>query len=471
MCKRLKAAKPCYLCKLNFYVLIQAVQLLLSLSILILFHEGGHFIAARMFKTRVEKFYLFFDFLFPLPGLLNFSLFKKKIGDTEYGLGWFPLGGYVQISGMIDESLDVEAMKKPAEPWEFRSKPAWQRLIIMLGGIIVNIILAFVIYGFVLFVWGEDKTVLKSFKNGVAASESAQALGFKSGDKLISVDGKEYVYYEEFVSKLLSAKKVTVEREGQIKSFDLPVDLIDRLAKREKQSLMGVRRPFVIDGTTKGTKNEKIIFKPGDKIVGINDSIKLEYVDEFLLHAQKFKNKYIKLNVLRSGAEASINDVYVDSIGRTYLEIKQPTESELKNYVEVIHFDYGFFKSFGVGAIKCWEAVVMQVEQLGMMFRPSTGAYKHMGGFISIGKVFPKEWIWEDFWKMTALISMMLAFMNLLPIPALDGGHVLFTLWEMITGKAPSVKFLTYAQYVGMAFLLLLMLYANGNDIVKLFTK
>jgi len=451
--------------------LIQAGQLLLSLSILIAFHEGGHFIAARIFKTRVEKFYLFFDFLFPLPGLLNFSLFKKKIGDTEYGLGWFPLGGYVQISGMIDESLDTEAMKKPAEPWEFRSKPAWQRLIIMLGGIIVNVVLAFVIYGFVLFTWGEDKTVLTSFKNGIAASESAQALGFKSGDKLISVDGVEYKYYEEFVSKLLSAKQVTVERDGQIKKFNLPVDLIDRLAKKEKQSLMGVRRPFVVDGTSKGTKNEKVAIKSGDKIVGINDSIKLEYIDEFLSNTQKFKNKNINLNVIRNGTETTITNVYVDSIGRTYLEIKPISDAELKNYVEIIHFDYGFFKSFGVGAVKCWEAVVMQVEQLGLMFKPSTGAYKHMGGFISIGKVFNKEWIWEDFWKMTALISMMLAFMNLLPIPALDGGHVLFTLWEMITRRAPSVKFLTYAQYVGMAFLLLLMLYANGNDIVKLFTK
>lgn len=451
--------------------MIQAGQLLLSLSILIAFHEGGHFIAARIFKTRVEKFYLFFDFLFPLPGVLNFALFKKKIGDTEYGLGWFPLGGYVQISGMIDESLDTEAMKKPAEPWEFRSKPAWQRLIIMLGGIIVNVILAFVIYGFVLFTWGEDKTVMSSFKGGVAAGEIAQSLGFKSGDKLISVDGQKFVYYEEFIGKLFTAKEVQVEREGVVKTIKLPIDLIDKVAKKERQALMSVRMPFVIVAPEKGSKNEKTSYKENDKVVGINDSIRFEYTDQFLLHAQKFKNKEIKLNVIRGGTETVIEKVYIDSIGRSYFELKRPTKEELKTLLKIDHFEYGFFQSFGVGAVKCWEAVVMQVEQLKLMFTPSTGAYKHMGGFISIGKVFPKEWIWEDFWKMTALISMMLAFMNLLPIPALDGGHVLFTLWEIITRRAPSVKFLTYAQYVGMAFLLLLMLYANGNDIVGLFTK
>lgn len=443
----------------------------MSLSILIAFHEGGHFIAARIFKTRVEKFYLFFDFLFPLPGVLNFALFKKKIGDTEYGLGWFPLGGYVQISGMIDESLDTEAMKKPAEPWEFRSKPAWQRLIIMLGGIIVNVILAFVIYGFVLFTWGEDKTVMSSFKGGVAAGEIAQSLGFKSGDKLISVDGQKFVYYEEFIGKLFTAKEVQVEREGVVKTIKLPIDLIDKVAKKERQALMSVRMPFVIVAPEKGSKNEKTSYKANDKVVGINDSIRFEYTDQFLLHAQKFKNKEIKLNVIRGGTETVIEKVYIDSIGRSYFELKRPTKEELKTLLKIDHFEYGFFQSFGVGAVKCWEAVVMQVEQLKLMFTPSTGAYKHMGGFISIGKVFPKEWIWEDFWKMTALISMMLAFMNLLPIPALDGGHVLFTLWEIITRRAPSVKFLTYAQYVGMAFLLLLMLYANGNDIVGLFTK
>jgi regulator of sigma E protease len=451
--------------------LIQAGQLLLSLSILIAFHEGGHFIAARIFKTRVEKFYLFFDFLFPLPGVLNFALFKKKIGDTEYGLGWFPLGGYVQISGMIDESLDTEAMKKPAEPWEFRSKPAWQRLIIMLGGIIVNVILAFVIYGFVLFTWGEDKTVMSSFKGGVAAGEIAQSLGFKSGDKLVSVDGQKFVYYEEFIGKLFTAKEVQVEREGMIQTIKLPIDLIDKVAKKERQALMSVRMPFVIVAPEKGSKNEKTSYKANDKVVGINDSIRFEYTDQFLLHAQKFKNKEIKLNVIRGGTETVIEKVYIDSIGRSYFELKRPTKEELKTLLKIDHFEYGFFQSFGVGAVKCWEAVVMQVDQLKLMFTPSTGAYKHMGGFISIGKVFPKEWIWEDFWKMTALISMMLAFMNLLPIPALDGGHVLFTLWEIITRRAPSVKFLTYAQYVGMAFLLLLMLYANGNDIVGLFTK
>lgn len=452
--------------------MIQAVQLLLSLSILILFHEGGHFIAARMFKTRVEKFYLFFDFLFPLPGLLNFSLFKKKIGDTEYRLGWFPLGGYVQISGMIDESLDVEAMKKPAEPWEFRSKPAWQRLIIMLGGIIVNILLAFLIYAMVLFAWGEDKLPMSELKNGIAADSLAQNLGFKTGDKIVSVNGESVAYYDNLMAKVISAQTVVVEREGKSTTINLPVDLIDKLAKNERAGLLQVRVPFVIGAVQDTSINAKAGLKKFDKVIAVNDSLSMPYHDQIKSYIKSHKGETISLTVVRGGAEVKIPDVKISSEGNLEVELVNTfKELDSLNIMKLEHTSYGFFASFPAGVKKTWNTLKFYVEQFKLMLSPSTGGYKHMGGFISMGKIFQNEWDWEGFWNRTAFISIVLAFMNLLPIPALDGGHVLFTLWEMITRRAPSVKFLTYAQYVGMAFLLLLMLYANGNDIVKIFSK
>lgn len=452
--------------------MIQAVQLLLSLSILILFHEGGHFIAARIFKTRVEKFYLFFDFLFPLPGLLNFSLFKKKIGDTEYGLGWFPLGGYVQISGMIDESLDTEAMKKPAEPWEFRSKPAWQRLIIMLGGIIVNILLAFIIYAMVLFAWGEDKLPMSELKNGIQADSLAQNLGFKTGDKIISVNGESVDYYDNLMAKVISAQTVVVERDGRNTTINLPVDLIDRLAKNERAGLLQVRVPFVIGAVPDTSLNIKGGLKTFDKVIAVNDTLSMPYFDQIKSYIKSHKGETISLTVVRGGAEVKLPEIKISNEGNLEVELVNTfKELDSLNIMKLEHTSYGFFASFPAGVKKTWNTLKFYVEQFKLMLSPSTGGYKHMGGFISMGKIFQNEWDWQGFWNRTAFISIVLAFMNLLPIPALDGGHVLFTLWEMITRRAPSVKFLTYAQYVGMAFLLLLMLYANGNDIVKLFTK
>lgn len=452
--------------------MIQAAQLILSLSILIAFHEGGHFIAARIFKTRVEKFYLFFDFLFPLPGVLNFALFKKKIGDTEYGLGWFPLGGYVQISGMIDESLDTEAMKKPAEPWEFRSKPAWQRLIIMLGGIIVNILLAFFIYAMVLFAWGEDKLPMSELKSGIQADSLAQNLGFKTGDKIITVNGEPVAYYDNLMAKVISAQTVVVEREGRNTTINLPVDLIDKLAKSERMGLLQVRVPFVIGEVQDTSINAKVGLKQFDKVVAVNDSLLMPYHDQIKSYIKSHKGETISLTVLRKGNEVKLPGVKISSEGNLEVElINTFKELDSLKIMKLEHTSYGFFASFPAGVKKTWNTLKFYVEQFKLMLSPSTGGYKHMGGFISMGKIFQNEWDWEGFWNRTAFISIVLAFMNLLPIPALDGGHVLFTLWEIITRRAPSVKFLTYAQYVGMAFLLLLMLYANGNDIVKLFTK
>ncbi|MDP2386069.1 MAG: RIP metalloprotease RseP [Bacteroidota bacterium] len=448
----------------------QALQLILSLSILIAFHEGGHFIAARIFKTRVEKFYLFFDFLFPLPGVLNFSLFKKKIGDTEYGLGWFPLGGYVQISGMIDESLDTEAMKKPAEPWEFRSKPAWQRLIIMLGGIIVNVLLAFFIYAMVLFAWGEDKLPMNQLKDGIAVDSLARNLGFKTGDKIISVEGQEIVYFNDLLAKTISAKTVVIERDGKQQTINLPVDLLDKIAKNERAGLIQPRIPFVIDYMNDTLLNSKAGFQRFDKVIAFNDSNKITYFDEWKSSIKGLKNQTISVTVERNGKPVVIPNVKVSAEGSTELDfITSFKQLDSLNAFRLEHTSYGFFASFPAGVKKTWNTLQFYIDQFKLILSPSTGGYKHVGGFISMGKIFESEWDWQGFWSRTAFISIILAFMNLLPIPALDGGHVLFTLWEMITRRAPSVKFLTYAQYVGMAFLLLLMVYANGNDIIKLF--
>ena len=450
--------------------MIQAIQLLLSLSILILFHEGGHFIAARMFKTRVEKFYLFFDFLFPLPSLLNFSLFKKKIGDTEYGLGWFPLGGYVQISGMVDESLDLETLKKPAEPWEFRSKPAWQRLIIMLGGIIVNILLAFFIYALVLFAWGEDKIPMSNLKNGIVADSLAQEFGFKTGDKIISVDGEQIDYYDNLMMKVITGKQVLIEREGKQLTIDLPIDLIDKIASNERAGLLQFRIPFLISEVPDTSINAKAGLKKYDQVLAINDTLPMQFHDEVKSFIKSHKGETVSLTVLRANEKLKINDVKISSEGNLeILLVNTYKELDSLGIFKLQHKDFGFFASIPAGISKTWNVLGSYIDQFKLILSPSTGGYKHMGGFISMGKIFQDEWDWQGFWNRTAFISVILAFMNLLPIPGLDGGHVLFTLWEMVTRKAPSVKFLTYAQYVGMAFLLLLMIYANGNDIVKLF--
>jgi regulator of sigma E protease len=450
--------------------LIQAIQLLLSLSILILFHEGGHFIAARIFKTRVEKFYLFFDFLFPLPSLLNFSLFKKKVGDTEYGLGWFPLGGYVQISGMVDESLDLETLKKPAEPWEFRSKPAWQRLIIMLGGIIVNILLAFFIYAMVLFAWGEDKIPMSNLKNGIVADSLAQEFGFKTGDKIISVDGEQIEYYDNLMTKVITGKQVLIERDGKQKTIDLPIDLIDQLASNERAGLLQSRIPFLISEIPDTSINFKAGLKKYDQVLAINDSLPMQFHDEVKAFIKTHKGETVSLTVLRANETVKIDDVKISSEGNfEILLVNSFKELDSLGIFKLQHNDFGFFASIPAGISKTWNVLGSYIDQFKLILSPSTGGYKHMGGFISMGKIFQDEWDWQGFWNRTAFISVILAFMNLLPIPGLDGGHVLFTLWEMVTRKAPSVKFLTYAQYVGMAFLLLLMIYANGNDIIKLF--
>jgi regulator of sigma E protease len=371
---------------------------------------------------------------------------------------------------MIDESMDTEAMKKPAEPWEFRSKPAWQRLIIMLGGIIVNVLLAFLIYAMVLFTWGEDKLPMNQLKNGIAVDSLGHALGFENGDKIVAIDGKVPEYYNEVLPRVLTANEVLVVRNGKAQNIKMPVDLIDKLAKNERQGLLAARAPFFIDYIDTSSANVGAGFKHFDKIVGINDSMPVRFIDDWHALGKTLKNQTITVNVLRDGKPERIKNVKVNAEGRLGIaQVVEYDSLQKLGFFKIKHFSYGFFASFPAGVRETWNKLNFYIDQFKLILKPSTGGYKHVGGFISMGKIFGSEWNWKDFWNRTAFISVILAFMNLLPIPALDGGHVLFTLWEMITRRAPSVKFLTYAQYVGMAFLLLLMVYANGNDIVKLF--
>ena len=449
---------------------INIAQFITSLGLLILLHEFGHFITARMFKIRVDKFYMFFDFLFPLPGVLNFALFKKKVGDTEYGIGWFPMGGYVQIAGMIDESLDTEQMNKPAEPWEFRAHPAWQRLIVMLGGIIVNVLLAFLIYAMILFTWGEKKIPMTELKDGISCMDSlGTSVGFKTGDKIISVDNKPIHYFNDLKIEILLGHTVQIDRNGEKVEIKLPQDFVDQIATNEKFFFIDIRRPAFFQFSPESV-NKNVDIKANDRIIGINDSIKITYYDEFLTQLKQFKNQSVVLNVERNNQIIKV-PVQVNQnsmVGAVLVDVPEE-DLEKMGIVSIERKKYGFFESFPAGVAMTFDKLNFYVRQFKMIFTPSTGGYKHIGGFKSMAKMFGDEWIWEDFWTRTAFLSVVLAFMNLLPIPALDGGHVVFTLYEMITRRAPSVKVLTYAQYVGMALLLFLMLYANLNDFVHFF--
>lgn len=452
---------------------INIAQFITSLGLLILLHEFGHFITARMFKIRVDKFYLFFDFLFPLPGFLNFAIFKKKIGDTEYGLGWFPMGGYVQIAGMIDENLDTEQMNKPAEPWEFRAHPAWQRLIVMLGGIIVNVLLAFIIYAMVLFTWGEEKVPMSSLKDGIECSDSlGQAVGFRSGDKIISVDGKPVKYLDDLRIEILLGHKIQIDRNGEKVEVVLPKNFIDQIATSEKFGFGNPRSPAMFIEYSEGSINKNAGLKEGDKIVGINDSVKITFKDELVAYLKKNPGQTLNLNIVRNGLALAL-PVKVNASGQMEARIGVKTFGDLASIGAMTYETktFGFFESFPAGVAMTFDKLDFYVRQFKLIFTPSTGGYKHIGGFKSMAKMFGDKWIWEDFWNRTAFLSIVLAFMNLLPIPALDGGHVVFTLYEMITRRAPSVKVLTYAQYIGMGLLLILMLYANLNDFLHFFKK
>jgi regulator of sigma E protease len=431
-------------------VLIQVLQFLLSLSILIVLHELGHFIPAKLFKTRVEKFYLFFD-----PW---FSLFKFKKGETEYGIGWLPLGGYVKISGMVDESMDKEQMKLPPQPWEFRSKPAWQRLIIMIGGVTVNVILGILIYAMIFNVWGKEYLPTENVKYGIAVDSVGYKIGLRNGDKILSVDNRNVASFNRLPLEIIleKAKTIQVERDG--KKLDVPVaeDDLSRIIKAKK-SFITPRLLAIVDTVIPNTPAEKAGLRKNDRLIGI-DTVSITYFNDFIGVISKMKSKDIQLKVLRN------NDTLV-------LPAKTTEQGTLGFAIKIDQFEirkeeYTLLEAFPAGIKEGYETILMQIKQFSVIFTVKD-AHQSVGGFWTMIKVQDTDWNWRQFWHFTALISIALAFMNILPIPALDGGHVMFLLYEVITGRKPNEKFLEYAQYVGMFLLLALLLYANGNDIFR----
>lgn len=441
---------------------LKAAQLLLSLSILVVLHEFGHYITAKWFKCRVEKFYLFFD-----PW---FAVFKKKIGETEYGVGWLPLGGYVKISGMVDESMDKDQLKLPPQPYEFRSKPAWQRLIIMLGGVTVNILLAFIIYAGILMVWGEKKVPVDSLKYGIAFNDPIfKDLGFKNGDKIVSVDGKPVDEYSNILKKLIVVdSSVSVIRDGQPMNLPMPVDLIGKLVEKKKQSegpMISPRVPVIVTLVSDSGSAKKAGLLSGDQILMV-DSTTTEFYDVFsAFMSTKKENDQVLLTVKRKDSNVVIPITLMANAKVGFMTPSTPEEYDSLGIYKYSVKKYGFFEALPAGVMRAGNELKFYIDQFKKILSPETGAYKGVGGFKAMGSVFSGNgWDWEHFWTITAFFSIVLAFMNLLPIPALDGGHVLFTLGEIITGRKPSDKFLEYAQVVGMVLLLALMLYANGND-------
>ncbi|MBE9489240.1 MAG: RIP metalloprotease RseP [Bacteroidetes bacterium] len=442
---------------------IKISQFLLSLSLLIVLHELGHFIPAKIFKTRVEKFYLFFD--------IKYSLFKKKIGDTVYGIGWLPLGGYVKISGMIDESMDKEQMAKPPKPWEFRSKPTWQRLIIMLGGVTVNFILAYFIYVFLSFSYGDTDLPSKSLKDGYWIENPLLLdLGFKTGDKIIEINDVGINTHSELFKHLIGAESFLINRDGVNKKIELPKDFLGQLSSRGSKSLFKLRVPFMIGAVADSSLNKSVDLNQGDIILSINNE-ELRYFDQFSSRVQGLKGQTIEAEILR-GNDILKRELKINARGKFGIyPASNPKRFEELGYFETTHKDYAFIESFGAGANKFKEKMGSYWEQLEKIFSPETGAYKGVGGFKAIFDIFPATWSWPDFWNLTAFLSIMLGVLNLLPIPALDGGHVMFLLYEMVSGRKPSDKFLEYAQMVGFFILIALVLFANGNDIFKAIFK
>lgn len=451
--------------------LIMTAQLLLSLSILIVVHEWGHFFAARTFNIKVEKFYLFFDFLFPMANVANFALFKKKKGDTEYGIGWFPLGGYVKIAGMVDESMDKEQMKQPAQPWEFRSKPAWQRLIVMLGGIIVNVIVGIIIFiGMTYFIG--DRFILNEYVNthgGVQALELAQKLGLQTGDKIIKINGKPFEYFDDIthMDVLLGHQaSYTVLRGDREVEISIPNDFVENFNRKEAlTTFLLPRRRVIIDEVQKDSIASKINLQHGDEIVEVEGKSIL-YHDELRYAIDHRTGDSLSFKVKRG---ETIIPFKVNFKGHVNMGFAMPPYLVPPEGEKAIHYSLGSAVALGPG--RAFDVITMQVKAFGKMLRREISVKNSLSGPIGMAKMYGGKWDWERFWRMTGLLSMVLAFMNLLPIPGLDGGYVVFLLYEMVTGKEPSEKVFENSIRVGMALLLLLMVFVFYNDIAKLFVK
>jgi len=436
---------------------VKTAQFILSFSILVVLHELGHFIPARLFGTRVEKFYLFFN-----PG---FSLWKKKIGDTEYGIGWIPFGGYVKISGMIDESMDKEQLKKEPESWELRSKPAYQRLIVMLGGVIVNVVLAIVIFIGIGWYWGDDYLPAKNVTYGVHASTLAKQMGVQDGDIIVSVDKKELENFDALESKLILTNPTTLEvqRGDSIISLNIPPNLATSLAKFKKSDPFVIPRiPVIIDSVGSSAVVLEGAFNKNDTLLKINNtSIRYQY--EFIEVKQKYADSIVMVTSKR-GNDTVYTKALINGSGQIGLFVKLPYA-----LFKTVHKEFTFFQAIPEGVNRCYTTLDNYIQGIKQIFTGKVNANDSLGSLISIGNTFPAAWDWERFWTLTAIFSIILAFMNVLPIPALDGGHALFIIVEMITGRKPGDKFMEYAQVVGMMLMLGLMLYALGLDFWRLF--
>ena len=440
--------------------LVKALQLILSLSILVLVHEFGHFIFARIFKVRVEKFYLFFD-----PWFSIFK-FKPKNSDTEYGVGWLPLGGYCKISGMIDESMDKEAMAQPPKPYEFRSKPAGQRLMIMVAGVLFNFLLALFIYSMVLFTWGDTFLPLKNVKAGMDYSETFHNVGFQDGDILLKADDTELERFgEDCFRRVLNAQTVTVLRGGVETVIPIPEDMAQRVM-RDKKGFASYRFPMVVRelGKTESGESPAAVagLQPGDSIVSINGIVTPSFYEVGEVLAQN-KDKDVLVGFYRAGIPQTLT-LHTDTAGKMGIYSVSPFDM-----YQTVTRKYGFFESFPAGVMLGVNTLKGYVSDMKYVFTKEGAS--SLGGFGTIGSLFPAEWDWHSFWMKTAFLSIILAFMNILPIPALDGGHAMFLLYEVIARRKPSDKFLEYAQVTGMFLLFALLIYANGNDIFRFFFK
>ncbi|MBR4468564.1 MAG: RIP metalloprotease RseP [Bacteroidales bacterium] len=489
-------------------ILIKVLQFFLSLSILIFVHELGHFLAAKAFKTRVEKFYLFFDWGFSLfrckkvNGKWRFKFFSKNVPEkytvteyrdaagkkqksydpidvntlpeddwrrsdsTEYGIGWFPLGGYNKIAGMVDESMDKSQMQQPPKEWEFRSKPAWQRFIIMVAGVFMNVVLAIAIYIGLLAKEGEQYLPTAEVnKYGISVDSLGYELGFRDGDKILAIDGEYIEKFQDIPMQIIldKAKTVEVERNGKDTVINLPEDAVTKLLGSQDPNFITYRTPFVVADVVANSVAQAGGLQSGDVIIGIND-IETLYYQDFVKNIKRFKNQDIHVIVLRDADTLALpmhltEETVIGAYCKTYLT----------DYYELETKEYSFFQAIPAGFKKTFSELSDYWKQVKLIFTPKTKAYESVGGFISIGKIFPDQWIWSIFWRMTAFLSVALAVMNILPIPALDGGHILFLLFEIITRRKPSDKFMEVAETVGLILVLGLVILANGNDIIRLF--
>ncbi len=431
-------------------------QFILSFSILVVLHELGHYIPAKLFKCRVEKFYLFFN-----PW---FSLWKKQKGETEYGLGWIPFGGYVKIAGMIDESMDKDQLNLPAQPWEFRSKPAWQRLIIMIGGVVVNVILAIVIFIGITWVWGEEQLPVKNLKYGVYTDSLAKSIGLKDGDNVVGIDGKVIENFGMLESDMVlkEAKKLQVIRDGQQLDITVPEEFTKNLVTLKKFSgLVVPRYPVIVDSIGKTATITNGELRKGDTLIAMNGK-PFKYYQEFDAIKKTYTDSLVTLTMIRGTDTVNVKAL-VNNKGSIGFFALSPLV-----ILGTVTTEYSFLQSIPIGFTHCWETLDKYITGIKQIFTGKVNASDSLGSVISIGNTFPGVWDWERFWTLTGIFSIVLAFMNILPIPALDGGHALFTIYEMVTGRKPGDKFMEYAQMAGMILLMALMAYALGLDFWRL---